>query len=185
MPGQRDQASEVLEFWFVETRPHQWFAKDPAFDDLVRQRFLSLTRRAIAGELDAWDAEPTEALALVLLLDQFPRQIWRDSAMAFAGDPQALALSLRAVELGWLEVEQERPRRQFWLMPLMHSEELEVQKAALPLFNQFTDSRTVDVASRHRDVIARFQRFPHRNAALGRVSSAAELAFLQQPGSRF
>ena len=185
MPGQRDQASEVLAFWFTETLPHQWFAKDPAFDQLLQQRFVALTRRAIAGELDAWEAEPTRALALVLLLDQFPRQIWRDSAMAFAGDPQALALSLRAVELGWLELEQERPRRQFWLMPLMHSEDLAVQEEALPLFDQFTDSRTVDVASRHRDVIVRFQRFPHRNAALGRVSSAAELAFLQTPGSRF
>jgi uncharacterized protein (DUF924 family) len=185
MPAQRDQASEVLAFWFTETLPHQWFAKDRAFDDLVQQRFLRLTRRAIAGELDAWDAEPTGSLALVLLLDQFPRQIWRDSAMAFAGDPQALALSLRAVELGWLELEQERPQRQFWLMPLMHSEDLAVQEVALPLFDQFTDSRTVDVASRHRDVIVRFGRFPHRNAALGRVSSAAELAFLQTPGSRF
>ena len=156
MPGHRDQAAEVLDFWFVQCRPRQWFAKDQAFDDLVQQRFLRLTRRAIAGELDAWDAEPTGALALVLLLDQFPRQIWRDSAMAFADDPKALTLSLRAV-----------------------------QEAALPLFDQFTDSRTVDVARRHRDVIARFQRFPHRNAALGRVSSAAELAFLQEPGSRF
>ena len=185
MPAQRDQASEVLAFWFTETLPHQWFAKDRAFDDLVQQRFLRLTRRAIAGELDAWDAEPTGSLALVLLLDQFPRQIWRDSAMAFAGDPQALALSQKAVELGWLELEQERPQRQFWLMPLMHSEDLAVQEVALPLFDQFTDSRTVDVASRHRDVIVRFGRFPHRNAALGRVSSAAELAFLQTPGSRF
>ena len=185
MPAQRDQASEVLAFWFTETLPHQWFAKDRAFDDLVQQRFLRLTRRAIAGELDAWDAEPTGSLALVLLLDQFPRQIWRDSAMAFAGDPQALALSQKAVELGWLELEQERPQRQFWLMPLMHSEDLAVQEVALPLFDQFTDSRTVDVASRHRAVIVRFGRFPHRNAALGRVSSAAELAFLQTPGSRF
>jgi uncharacterized protein (DUF924 family) len=185
MPGQRDQASEVLAFWFTETLPHQWFAKDHAFDQLLQQRFLGLTRRAIAGELNAWDAEPNGALALVILLDQFPRQIWRDSAMAFAGDPQALALSLRAVELGWLAAEPEQARRQFWLMPLMHSEDLAVQDAVLPLFNQFTDSRTVYVASRHRDVIARFQRFPHRNAALGRVSSAAELAFLQTPGSRF
>jgi uncharacterized protein (DUF924 family) len=147
MPGQRDQASEILEFWLVETRPRLWFAKDLSFDDLVQQRFLSLTRRAIAGELDAWDADPTGALALVLLLDQFPRQSW--------------------------------------LMPLMHSEDLAVQEAALPLFERFSDSRTVDVASRHRDVIARFQRFPHRNVALGRVSSAAELAILQTPGSRF
>ncbi|MCP9878095.1 DUF924 family protein [Cyanobium sp. A2C-AMD] len=185
MDGPRDNASEVLEFWFAETRPQQWFAKDRAFDDLLRQRFLALTRQAIAGELDAWSAEPGRALALVLLLDQFPRQIWRDTAMAFAGDPQALALSQKAVELGWVAAESAQARRQFWLMPLMHAEELAVQEAALTLFERFSDSRTVDVASRHRDVIVRFGRFPHRNAALGRISSAEELGFLQTPGSRF
>ena len=185
MPGQRDQAIEVLNFWFGETQPRQWFAKDPAFDDLMQQRFVRLSRRAIAAELDAWGVDETGGLALVLLLDQFPRQIWRDTALTFAGDPQAMTLSLRAVELGWLEAEPEHPRRQFWLMPLMHSEDLAVQEAALPLFERFSDPRTADFARRHRDVIARFQRFPHRNAALGRVSSAAELAFLQTPGSRF
>ncbi len=187
MPGLPDQAGEVLAFWFVETRPRQWFAKDAAFDELVRDRFLGLTRSAVAGELHAWSAEPTRALALVLvlLLDQFPRQIWRDTAMAFAGDPQALALSLQAVERGWLDTEPEQARLQFWLMPLIHSEDLAVQEAALPLFQRFRDPRTADFARRHRDVIARFGRFPHRNAALGRVSSAEELAFLLTPGSRF
>jgi uncharacterized protein (DUF924 family) len=185
MPGQRDQAGEVLAFWFVETPPRQWFAKDAAFDGLVRDRFLGLTRQALAGELDAWNTEPTGALALVLLLDQFPRQIWRDTAMAFAGDPQALAESLQAVERGWLEAEPEQARRQFWLMPQMHAEDLAVQETALPLFERFSDPRTADFARRHRDVIARFGRFPHRNAALGRVSSAEEVAFLQTPGSRF
>jgi len=185
MPGLPDQAGEVLAFWFGETRPRQWFAKDAAFDGLVRERFLVLTRRAIASELDAWNAEPAGALALVLLLDQFPRQIWRDTAMAFAGDPQALVLSLKAVEFGWLEAEAEQARRQFWLMPLMHAEDLAVQESALPLFERFCDPRTADFARRHRDVIARFGRFPHRNTVLGRVSSAEELAFLQTPGSRF
>jgi uncharacterized protein (DUF924 family) len=183
--GLPDQAGEVLAFWFVETRPRQWFGKDAAFDGLVRERFLGLTRHALTGDLDAWSAAATGGLALVLLLDQFPRQIWRDTAMAFAGDPQALPLSLQAVERGWLEAEPEQARRQFWLMPLMHSEDLAVQEAALPLFERFSDSRTADFARRHRDVIARFGRFPHRNAALGRVSSAEELAFLQTPGSRF
>jgi uncharacterized protein (DUF924 family) len=121
----------------------------------------------------------------VLLLDQFPRQIWRDTAMAFAGDPLALPLSLRAVARGWLEAEPKQARRQFWLMPLMHAEDLAVQEAALPLFKRFSDPRTADFARKHRDVIARFGRFPHRNALLGRVSSAEELAFLQTPGSRF
>ncbi|MFN5465069.1 MAG: DUF924 family protein [Cyanobacteriota bacterium] len=185
MPDHRDQAKNVLHFWFVQSRPRQWFVKDPAFDALLRQRFLELTRRAIAAELDAWSTEPAGALALLLLLDQFPRQIWRDTAMAFAGDPQALPQSLRAVQLGWLEAEPEQARRQFWLMPLMHSEDLAVQEAALPLFERFTDPRTAEFARRHRDVIARFGRFPHRNAVLGRGSSAEELAFLQTPGSRF
>ncbi len=155
MPDQGEQASQVLAFWFSETLPRQWFAKNPAFDALVGERFLGLTRRAIAGELDAWSAEPTAALALLLLLDQFPRQLWRDTAMAFAGDPQAVALSLQAVELSWLVAEAEQARRQFWLMPLMHSEDLRVQEAALPLFEQLTDPRTADFAHRHRDVCDR------------------------------
>jgi len=178
-------ATEILRFWFEETRPRQWFAKDPAFDDLLRERYVGLTRQAIKGELSGWAGAPGSALALVLLLDQFPRQIWRGTAMAFAGDPQALAMSERAVELAWLDAEAEQPRRQFWLMPMMHAEDLAVREAALPLFERFSNSRTSDFARRHRDVIARFGRFPHRNAALGRVSSAEELAFLQTPGSGF
>lgn len=146
--GLPDQVGEVLAFWFVETRPRQWFAKDAAFDGLVRDRFHGPTRQALAGELDAWSTAATGALALVLLLDQFPRQIWRDTAMAFAGDPQALALSLQAVERGWLEAEPEQARRQFWLMPQMHAEDLAVQEAALPLFDRFTDPRTADFARR-------------------------------------
>jgi uncharacterized protein (DUF924 family) len=185
MKGHREQASQVLAFWFSETLPHQWFGKDLAFDALVGERFLGLTRQAIAGELDAWSAEPTGALALVLLLDQFPRQIWRHTVMAFAGDPQAQALSLQALDRGWVEAESEEARRHFWLMPLMHSEDLAVQEAALLLFERFSDSRTSEFARRHRDVIARFGRFPHRNAVMGRVSSAEELTFLQTPGSRF
>jgi len=175
-------ASGVLRFWFEQGEQRQWFSKDPAFDSQVRERFIGLTRQAIQGQLSGWGREPQSGLALVLLLDQFPRQIWRGSAMAFAGDGQALALSQSGVEWGWLAAEPEQPRRQFWLMPQMHSEELAVQEAALPLFEQFSDARTVEFARRLRDVIARFGRFPHRNAALGRVSSAAEQAFLQTPG---
>jgi len=184
-PSSADQANGVLAFWFAETQPNQWFSKDPAFDALVRQRFLDLTRQAIAGELGPWSESPQGGLALLLLLDQFPRQLWRDRAEAFAGDPRALALSLKAVQLGWVEAEPDQARRQFWLMPLMHSEQLAVQEASLPLFRQFVDERTADFALRHRDVIARFGRFPHRNAALGRQSSAEELAWLQLPDSGF
>ncbi len=180
-----ESAAAVVRFWFEETLPRQWFGKDPDFDARLRERFLSLTRQAIAGELGGWAGDPQSGLALVLLLDQFPRQIWRGTAHAFAGDGQALALSRQAVDLGWLEAEPEQARRQFWLMPQMHAEDLAVQDASLPLFERFTDARTADFARRHRDVIARFGRFPHRNAALGRVSSAEELAFLQTPGSGF
>jgi uncharacterized protein (DUF924 family) len=105
--------------------------------------------------------------------------------MAFAGDDQALDLSRHAVDSGWVAAEPEQARRQFWLMPRMHAEDLAVQEAALPLFERFTDSRTAEFARRHRDVIARFGRFPHRNAVLGRVSTGEELAFLRTPGSGF
>ncbi len=121
----------------------------------------------------------------MLLLDQFPRQIWRDTPLAFAGDGQALGLSLRAEQRGWLAAEPDPAHRQFLLMPRMHAEDLAIQEAARPLFEQFTDPRTLEFARRHRDVIARFGRFPHRNTALGRCSTAEELAFLQTPGSRF
>lgn len=178
-------AEEVLGFWFGEIEPRQWFAKDPAFDAQVRHRFIGLTRAAIGGEMNHWAQTREQGLALVLLLDQFPRQIWRASAMAFAGDAQALVLSQKALESGWVASETDQARRQFWLMPLMHAENLAVQEAAGPLFERFTDARTADFARRHLDVIARFGRFPHRNAALGRVSSGEELGFLQRSGARF
>ncbi len=178
-------ADQVLAFWFQECSPSQWFVKDQAFDQLVCERFIGLTRQAIAGELAAWGEVPGDGLALVLLLDQFPRQIWRDSAMAFSGDDQALALSQKALVKGWVAAEVEQARRQFWLMPQMHAEDLAIQESAIPLFQQFTDERTARFASRHRDVIARFGRFPHRNALLGRSSSGEELAFLRTPGSGF
>lgn len=180
-----NDADTVLRFWFTDTRPSQWFAKDLAFDGLLRDRFLGLTNQALAGGLFHWQDNPQNALALVLLLDQFPRQIWRATSKAFAGDRQALALSQQALAEGWVAAETDQARRQFWLLPLMHAEDLEVQDTALPLFERFTDERTSDFARRHRDVIARFGRFPHRNAALGRISSAEELDFLQTPGSGF
>ena len=178
-------AASVLRFWFEECRPRHWFAKDVAFDALVRERFGALTRLALVGWLDGWGEESPSALALVLLLDQFTRHIWRGEARAFAGDAQAIQLSLVAEVRGWLDQEPEQARRQFWLMPRMHAEDLAVQHASLPLFDRYTDPRTHAMARRHRDVIARFGRFPHRNAALGRTSTPAEREFLQTPGSAF
>lgn len=184
-PLPAEQSQEILHVWFEQTRPRQWFAREPAFDTLLAQRFGCLCGRAISGELHAWQNAPGSALALVLLLDQFPRQIWRETARAYAGDGQALALSQRALARGWLAGEPIQARRQFWLMPLMHSEDPAVQQEGLPLFRRFCDARTADCARRHAEVITRFGRFPHRNAALGRTSSPEELAFLERPGSHF
>ena len=178
-------AHDLLHFWFEECQPVQWFRKDPAFDQQVRERFGALSERAVAGQLQQWAEEPDSALALVLLLDQLPRQLWRGTPEAFAGDAAALELSLRALAMGWIEAEPQRERRQFCLMPLMHSEDLAIQEQGLKLFERFCDAETTAFAGRHRDVIARFGRFPHRNEVLGRSSSTEELAFLKQPGSRF
>ncbi|MCP9933459.1 MULTISPECIES: DUF924 family protein [Cyanophyceae] len=176
---------EVLRFWFEETPPSAWFRPGPDRDRTVRERFGALTDQALDGGLAPWGERPAEALALLLVLDQFPRQIWRDQARAFAGDGQALALTLRAVEAGWVAAEPAPERRPFWLMPLMHSEDPAVQELGLPLFERHTDARTAEFARRHQAVIARFGRFPHRNRILGRPSLPEEEAFLQQPGSRF
>ena len=115
-------ADDVLYFWFQHCLPWQWFRRRDSFDGLVRNRFAALVERALVGELDAWADSPAHGLALVLLLDQFSRQIWRDEAKAFAGDQQAQALSEEALQRGWIQSEPERAKRQFWLMPLLHSE---------------------------------------------------------------
>ncbi len=175
----------VLRFWFEELPPSAWFGGGPEYDRTVRERFGRLSERALEGTLDPWADTADGALALILVLDQFPRQIWRDQARAFAGDARALSLTLKALESGWVAAEPAPERRPFWLMPLMHSEDLALQDRGLPLFERHCDARTADFARRHHAVIARFGRFPHRNRALGRTSSAEERAFLQQPGSRF
>ncbi len=184
-PAAPDPAAQVLVFWFETARPAQWFGKDSGFDALVRQRFGVLTGRALAGDLKGWEREPDPALALVLLLDQFPRQLWRGQARSFAGDADALALAQAALAAGWIEAEPDPRRRQFWLMPLMHSEERTVQERATSLFERFCGADSAEFARRHRDVIARFGRFPHRNAALGRPGTEEERRFLEQPGSGF
>ena len=173
-------AEDVLEFWFQQCRPWQWFRRSYSFDSMVRARFGEAVECALAGELDDWSCRSSSGLALVLLLDQFTRQIWRGQAQAFAGDLQALKLSLKALERGWVVAESQRPLRQFWLMPLLHSEDISVVAQAIPLLEQFADVATADVARRHLLQLQRFGRYPHRNAALGRVSSPEEVVFMQQ-----
>ncbi len=183
------RAAEVLSFWFRGPEKRKaWFEKDPAFDAEIRARFLPLHEAAAAGALARWRDSPGDCLALVVALDQFPRNMFRGSARAFAADPLALATAKHALALGYdramLPVE-----RQFLYLPLEHSESLADQERCLELMREIAVfPETADLpkwAQAHLDIIQRFGRFPHRNAALGRASTPEEIAFLQQPGSSF
>jgi len=189
-------ATEVLEFWFgapgsaSDGRPRaEWFRRSDAFDRLIARRFMASIEQALAGGLRDWDAEPGTALARILLLDQFTRNVFRDTPRAFAGDALALAAARELVKSG-RDATLPPLQRAFVYLPFEHAEDLGAQDEAVRLFGLLAAGRDdlagmLDYAERHRAVIARFGRFPHRNEVLGRTSTAEELAFLQQPGSRF
>ena len=188
----------VLNFWFGDpTSPESsytqrrklWFIKSEETDETIRQEFMPLYAQAATGELDSWDTEPRSCLALLLILDQFPRNLFRDTPRAFATDEKALAIAKRAVDRGF-DKKLTLVQRLFMYLPLEHSENLEDQHRSVALVKTLKDEDAAledayDYALRHRDVIQRFGRFPHRNAILGRESTAEEQDFLQQPGSRF
>ncbi len=177
-------AGEVLAFWFRgDPRDPRWFRKDDAFDRDIRTRFLPLYERAARGELDAWREAPRSCLALIVVLDQFPRNMFRGSARAFATDPLALGAARHALARGW-DRELAPAERLFAYLPFEHSENLQDQELACDLMRDF-DAEQRDYALRHRDIIRRFGRFPHRNAALGRASTPEEIEFLKSPGSGF
>ena len=165
--------------------PKQWFSKSDAFDRLIAERFSAVLAAALDGRMNGWGDHADGCLALILVLDQFTRHIYRDSPRAFVGDAHALRLSTHAVSVGWVANCAQVSHRQFFLMPMMHSEDVEVQRASLPLFETYTDSDTLWFAKRHCEIIERFGRFPHRNTTLGRISTADEIEFLKQPGSAF
>jgi uncharacterized protein (DUF924 family) len=185
--------AEVLLFWFGgppergKRRKH-WFEKDAAFDAAIRERFLALYEKAAARELAHWKERPADCLALIVVLDQFPRNMFRGTGRAFAADPLALAAARHALDQGFDRV-LSPAERLFVYLPFEHSERLEDQLMACALieplnaFEETADAYRYAVA--HRDIIQRFGRFPHRNAALGRASSAEEIEFLKQPGSGF
>ncbi len=189
-------AQAVLDFWFGApgTPPHgqaraEWFVKSEAFDDEIRQRFAAPIDAACAGGLQDWAAAPPSALARILLLDQFTRNVWRGTPRAFAGDALALEAARRMVSAG--EDEALPPmQRAFVYLPFEHAEDRAMQHEAVRLFERLAAREAgfetmLDYAVRHRVVIERFGRFPHRNAILGRASTSEELAFLEQPGSSF
>ena len=191
-----DRAGAALAFWFGEpgsaelgSQRKQWFSKDEAFDATIRERFAPTIEQALRGELDAWASEPRSALARILLLDQFTRNVFRNTPRAFAGDTQALAAASAMV--GSRHDEALPPfMRGFVYMPFEHAEGLATQDEAVRLFTRLTAgdpalAQMLDYAHRHRAVIERFGRFPHRNEILARQSTAEELAYLAQPGSGF
>ena len=181
---QKPSNEDILAFWFTETPPDLWFKKDAEFDARIERQFAETVKDALAGRYDQWANACAGCLALILVFDQFTRNIFRDSARAFSGDDMALALSLRCVERDYIAHPDENWRR-FMLMPMMHSEDLAIQEASLPLFRTHASKLTYDYAVAHRDIIARFGRFPHRNRILGRPSTEEEHLFLTQPRSSF
>jgi uncharacterized protein (DUF924 family) len=187
---------EIVDFWFGDagsdafgTQRKIWFAKDPAFDRSVVERFGPTIERALRGELDAWTGTALGGLARILLLDQLTRNAFRGDRRAFAGDAQALT---GAYAMVGARLDDVLPpfMRVFVYMPFQHAEGIAMQDESIRLFSRLAATApgfddTLDFARKHRAVIERFGRFPHRNAILGRVSTSEELAFLAQPGSRF
>ncbi|MEY2890941.1 MAG: hypothetical protein RJA98_849 [Pseudomonadota bacterium] len=173
----------VLDFWFQELQPAQWWRVDLELDRQMTQRFAALHAQAARAELWAWRAEPRGRLAEVIVLDQFSRNIHRGTPAAFACDPLALGLAQEAVAAG-ADQALPLPERAFLYMPYMHSESAAIHALAEPLFRAHAPGNH-DAALRHRAIIDRFGRYPHRNAILGRATTDEELAFLSQPGSSF
>lgn len=178
-------AAEVLEFWFSDRVRERWWVKDPAFDEEIRERFAGLHRRALAGDLESWAASPEGALALVIVLDQFPRNMFRGSAEAFASDAAARAVTDAALAAGHHHALTSDDRRLFLYLPLEHSEKLADQDRCCALAKELAAAQWYEFAKKHREIVARFGRFPHRNEALGRESTAEERLFLTEPGSSF
>ena len=181
------RAQELLNFWFEEIDRKAWFEKNQAFDDTLRARFAALREEAEAGLLDAWSQTPQGALALILLLDQLPRNLFRDDAKAYATDAKALEVSRSAIgsrPSGAYQPGVGDTAAVFVYLPLEHSEDLKDQEDCVALMAALGGD-WVKWAEAHRVIIERFGRFPHRNAVLGRVNTAEEEAFLSEPGSSF
>ncbi|MEX2617825.1 MAG: DUF924 family protein [Alphaproteobacteria bacterium] len=186
MSNLKREAARVLDFWFgPPPRENRvvWFEKNDAFDRAIRENFAPLHEQAATGACDAMASNPKGSLALVIVLDQFSRNLFRDDPKAFACDDRALDHARRAIGRGF-DRQLHVVERQFLYLPLEHCEDPKVQAESVALFSTIGGD-ALDFAQRHQEIIERFGRFPHRNAVLGRDSTAAELAFLQEPGSSF
>jgi uncharacterized protein (DUF924 family) len=176
--------AEVLRFWFDELTDRDWYNSTPALDQQIMRRFRA-THLALAQTVaDAWRADPSSRLAAVIVLDQLPRNMYRATPLAFATDGLARQEARLALETGADQLVHAR-QRPFFYLPFEHSEDLVDQELSVRLFSALPDADLLDYAVRHRDIVARFGRFPHRNAFLGRTSTAEEIEFLKLPGSSF
>lgn len=179
-----ETAQAVLDFWFDDQTKSYWFAKSDEFDGLIQAKFGEVLVQASRGKLDHWQATPQGTVALIIVLDQFSRNVYRDTPDAFAQDDKALTIARHLVaspDFGQLN----EAERHFALMPYMHSESRAVHEEAAALFERYTNAEVLDFEHQHKAIIDRFGRYPHRNAILGRTSSEAELAFLDEPNSSF
>jgi uncharacterized protein (DUF924 family) len=171
---------EVLAFW-REAGPARWYKKDAGFDAVVRNRFLGLWQKAAAGELTSWETSDDGALALVIVLDQFPRNMFRDDARTYSSDALARDVAARAIARG-ADLRVEGALLEFLYMPFMHSEHLADQMRCVELFHKAADPANLKYAENHAGIIRRFGRFPHRNRILGRITTSEEQAFLDNGG---
>lgn len=197
------EMTAILDFWFGpledeesfnEEKAAEWFASNAAFNAQIEEKFGALVEDALEGKLDSWNATPEGTLALILLLDQFTRNLFAGTAKAFAGDSKALALAHEGIKNGE-DLLLKPLERSFFYMPFMHSEELQMQKVGVELYTSLMNQAEGDVQEplrqnlvfmqKHRSIIAKFGRFPHRNEILDRLSTDEEVEFLKQPGSSF
>lgn len=176
---------QVLNYWFNEIEPEKWFKKDEHFDRELTERFADLLKQAAACELYTWRQTIRGRLAEIIVLDQFSRNIYRDTPQAFSQDTMALTLAQEAIALGALEQLHDINERKFLLMPFMHSESKAIHQLAEPLFAEHTNEQNLEYEIRHKEIIDRFGRYPHRNEVLQRVSTEEERHFLTQPNSSF
>ena len=181
MTDAREPAPDhILAFW-REAGNERWYTKDAAFDAEVRRHFLGLWQKAAAGELSAWETSDGGALALVIILDQFPRNMFRDDARAFSTDAQALEVASRAIARG-ADARIEPGLLEFLYMPFMHSEQMGDQQRCVELFRKTGNTDNIGYAQDHAEIVSRFGRFPHRNRILGRTTTPEEQAFLDSGG---
>lgn len=175
---------DILEFWFNPENQPNWFAKSNNFDVLIEKKFKDIHQAASQAELWQWRTNTEGRLAEIIVLDQFSRNLFRDSGLAFAQDALALALAQEAIAQG-LDLQLSPEQRSFLYMPFMHSESTKIHQSALKLFEQLGNPINLEFEKKHKVIIDRFGRYPHRNAVLGRTSTAEELEFLTQPNSSF